>query len=140
MKYVDTNIFIYAIENHPVYGRACKKILLDIQNEELKACASVLVLVEIVNVLARINRELKKRKQKPLDLEANLEAVLALPFVWFELDFFTIRKATECNYNIAALDYFHLASMEINSIKEIISADKELNKVAFIKRTDPRDY
>lgn len=140
MKYVDTNIFIYAIENHPDYGKACKKILLDIQNEELKACASVLVLVEIVNVLAKINKELKKKKQKPLELEANIEAVLSLPFIWFELDFLTIRKSTEYNYNIATLGYFHLASMEINSIKEIISADKELDKVAFIKRTDPGDY
>ena len=43
MIYIDTNIFIYAIENHPKYGSACKKILLDIESEKVKAGASILV-------------------------------------------------------------------------------------------------
>src|SRR3989344_3050542 len=100
MKYIDTNIFIYAIENHPSYGKACKKILLDVQEGRLRAGASMLVLVEIIKVLAKINTELKRRKQKPLDLEANLDAILSLPVTWFDLDFLTIRKATEYPYNI----------------------------------------
>ena len=35
MIYIDTNIFVYAIENHPKYGQACKKILMDVMNKEM---------------------------------------------------------------------------------------------------------
>ena len=140
MKYIDTNIFIYAIENHPSYGKSCKKILLDVQEGKLKTGASMLVLVEIIKVLAKINTELKRRKQKPLDLEANLDAILSMPITWFNLDFLTIRKATEYPYNITVQDYFHLAAMELNSVKEVISADKDFDKALFIKRIDPSEY
>ena len=35
MKYLDTNIIVYAIENHPKFGKECKKILKEIQNSRL---------------------------------------------------------------------------------------------------------
>ena len=59
MKYIDSNIFIYAATNQEKYGRKCKQILLDIENEKIKACASILVLAEIVNSLFRINKQLR---------------------------------------------------------------------------------
>jgi hypothetical protein len=34
LKYLDTNIIAYAIENHPKYGERCKKILEDIESEK----------------------------------------------------------------------------------------------------------
>ncbi|MCM8803598.1 MAG: type II toxin-antitoxin system VapC family toxin [Candidatus Omnitrophica bacterium] len=140
MIYVDTNIFIYAIENHPKYGKACKNILLDIESEKIKASASVLVLVEIINVLTKINRILKQRKKKPLDIRKNIDAILSLPIIWFDLDFLIIKKASEYTYNVTGVDYMHIATMEINSITEIISADNEFDKIKFLKRIDPKEY
>ncbi len=140
MRYVDSNIFIYAITNNEKYGGFCKKILLDIEDEKLKACASVLILVEIFNSLSKINKELKKDSKKTLDIKQNIDAILSYQITWFELEFLTIKKAAEYLYNIASTDYFHLATMELNSIKEIISADIELDKVEFIKRIDPLEY
>lgn len=140
MIYVDTNIFIYAIENHPKYGKSCKKILLDIESEKVKASSSVLVLVEIISVLTKINRILKEQRKKPLDIRKNIDAVLSLPIIWFDLDFLTIKKASEYDYSVSGVDYVHIATMEINSVTEIVSADNELDKVKFIKRIEPRDY
>lgn len=140
MIYVDTNVFIYAIENHPKYGNSCKKILLDIESEKIKASASILVLVEIINVLTKINRILKEQKKKPLDINKNIDAILSLPITWFDLDFLIIKKASEYTYNVTGVDYIHIATMEINSATEIVSADDELDKIKFIKRIDPRDY
>jgi len=140
MIYVDTNIFVYAIENHPKYGEVCKKILLDIESEKIKASASVLVLVELINVLTKINRMLKIKDKKPLDIKNNIDAVLSFPITWFDLDFLIIKKAAEYTYNVTGVDYIHIATMEANSIGEIISADDELDKVKFIKRIDPKDY
>ena len=140
MIYVDTNIFIYAIENHPKYGKACKKVLLDIESEKVRASASVLVLVEIINVLTKINRILKTQDRKTLDIRKNIDAILSLPITWLDLGFIIIKKASEYDYNITGVDYVHIASMELNSITEIVSADDELDKVKFIKRIDPRNY
>ncbi len=139
MMYLDTNIIIYAIENHPKYGNACKKILLDIESSKLKVCSSILVLVEIINVLTKINKFLKK-EGKELNIKENIDAILSLPIVWLDLNFFIIKKAAEYDYNVSGVDYVHIASMELNSVKKIISADEEISRVDFIKRVEPLKY
>jgi len=136
MIYLDTNIIIYAIENDSKYGNVCKKILLDIESEKLKVCSSILILVETINVLTKINKISKKK----LDIKKNIDAILSLPIIWIDLNFFIIKKAAEYDYNISGVDYIHIASMELNSVIRILSADKELNKIDFIKRIDPLNY
>lgn len=137
MIYLDTNVIAYAITNDDKYGKACKKILDDIEKQRLKAACSVLVLIEIINVLQKINRKLAKNK---LDVKANIDAILSLPIVWFDISFFLIRKAAEYDYQINGADYIHLATMDINSIKTVISADSDIGKADFVKRQDPLDY
>ncbi len=117
-----------------------QKILFDIENDKLKVCASILVLVEILNSLSKIDKELKKANQKTLGIKQYINAILLYPITWYELEFIIIRKSTEYDFNIASTDYFHLATMELNSIKEIISADKELDKADKLKRIDPLHY
>ena len=140
MSYVDTNIFVYAIENHPRYGRSCKKILEDIESEKLKVFCSVLVLVELINVLKKLNSILSRQGKKELSIKDNIAAVLSLPITWIDLDFLTIETASAYTFDINGVDYIHIASMTVNSIGEILSADKDLDKVNIIKRTDPLRY
>lgn len=139
MLYLDTNIIIYAIENHLKYGNACKKILLDIESGKLKVCSSMLVLVEFINVLTKLNKILEKDKTK-LDIKKNIDAILSLPIVWFDLNFFIVKKASEYEYNVSGVDYIHIASMELNSVTKIISADEEFDKINFIQRVEPLKY
>lgn len=134
MDYLDTNIIIYAIENHPKYGSDCRKILQDIESERLKVCSSMLVLIETINVLTKINKILKKEGKEELDIKMNIDAILSLPITWFDINFLIIKKAAEYTYNISGVDYVHISTMELNSIKKIISLDEELDKVEFIKR------
>lgn len=140
MIYLDTNVIIYAIENHPRYGKKCKNILEDIESEKLKAGCSVLVLVEIINVLTRLNKALKEQKERSLDIRKNIDAVLSLPIIWLDINFAVIKKASEYNYNISGADYTHIAAMELNSIKKIISADADFDEADFIDRIDPLEY
>jgi len=140
MKYLDTNIIVYAVENHPVYGETCKEILSDIENGKIEVCSSILVLVEFLNVLMKINRVLKRKNEKTIDLTKNIDAVLSLPIVWYDLDFLLIRHASRYDFDVSGVDYIHVATMELNGIYEILSADNELDKVRFIKRTDPLSY
>lgn len=139
MIYLDTNIIIYAIENHPKYGDKCTDILRDIEFGKLKVHCSILVLVEVLNVLTKLNKLLSK-ENKQLDIRKNIEAILSLPITWLDLDFFIIKRAAEYNYAVSGVDYIHAASMEIHSLKQIISADSELDKIDFIKRIDPLKY
>jgi predicted nucleic acid-binding protein len=140
MKYLDTNILIYAIENHPKYGKACKRILSDVESGKIKVCASFLVLVEFLNVLVKINKVLKRRRERLLDLRKNVDAVLSLPIIWYDLNFFLIKHASEYDYDVSGVDYVHIATMELNMVHEVLSADKELDKIPFIKRINPLEY
>ena len=138
--YLDTNVIIYSIENHPKYGKACAKILSDIENENLHASSSMLVLIETINVIQKLNKILNGEGKKQLIIRDNIDAILSLPIKWLDINFPVIRRASEYDYKISGVDYIHIATMEINSIKKIISADDELDKVDSIKRIDPLDY
>ena len=136
MIYIDTNVFVYAIENHPKYGEACKKILVDIMNKKIGAACSVIVLAELLNVLVKM----RKLTGDKLDVRKSINAVLSLPITWFDLNFFVLEYAAGYTFKISGIDYVHVATMEIHSIKKNISADAELDKVDFIERIDPLDY
>ena len=139
MKYLDTNVIGYAVEQHPKYGSACTQILRDVQNGTLKACASRLVLVEFLGVLRKINGALSQQKKKPLDISINIDAILSLPIVWLDLDIAVIRRASTYQYTIPGADFVHLATMDVIGITEIISADADFDK-AHVKRQDPLRY
>ncbi len=140
MKYLDTNIIGYAIEDHEKYGSSCKKILNDVQCGKIKVCCSILVLVELINVIKKINKELKKKGRTELEMRANIDAVLSLPIQWVEMEMFIIKRAAEYNYNIAGADYIHIATMEVNGVYEILSADADFNVPQHLKRIDPLEY
>jgi uncharacterized protein len=140
MIYLDTNVIVYAITKDEKYGRCCAKILRDAHEGKLKACASIFVLIETMNVIRKINKMLKEKNAPLLDVEANVDALLSMPITWLDINFTLIRQAASYEYRIAPADYFHVATMDINRIKTIISADGELDTVDIIKRTDPLKY
>ena len=137
MKYLDTNVIIYAIENHPKYGKKCKDILKAVEDAELEVCASTLILAEVINVLCKLNRVLEERGKKKLNIKKNIDAILSLPIKWIEPDFAIIRRASEYEYKVSGIDYLHVASMELNLVNEMISADEELDKIELVKRINP---
>lgn len=139
MIYLDTNIIIYAIENHIKYGEKCKKILQLVQDNKLKVCCSILVLVEVINVLNKINKSLAKDGLK-LNIGENIDALLTLPITWHDLNFLILKHSAKYDFNISGADYSHIATMEINSVYEIITADSDFDKVPFVKRIDPFEF
>lgn len=140
MKYLDTNIIIYAIENDNKYGQKCKEILEAIQNQKLEVCCSILILVEVLNVLCKINKVLEKEDKKLLNIENNINAILSLPILWYDLDFLIIKHSSKYNFKVSGVDYIHIATIDLNCVSEIISADQELDKIPFLKRIDPLKF
>lgn len=140
MKYLDTNVIIYAIESHTKYGEKCKNVLKAIESAELEVSASTLILVEVINVLCKLNRILEEAGKEELNIRKNIDAILSMPIKWIELDFAIIRRASEYKFKVSGIDYVHIASMEFNLVDEVISADEELDKIDFIKRIDPLTF
>ena len=140
MIYLDTNVIVYAIENHPKYGNACRKVLLDVESNKLEVSSSIFILVELIGVLNKVNKILSNEKKATIKIEENINAVLSYPITWHDLNFTVIRKASEYKYKIRAADYIHIATIELNGINKIISADSDFDEVKFMERIDPLDY
>ena len=56
------------------------------------------------------------------------------------MDFLIVERASSYLFDINGVDYIHVASMETNSISEILSADADFDRVPTVKRIDPLDY
>jgi len=129
--YIDTNIWIYAMIAHPKYGEKCREILKKIEDKRLKAAISTQVLGEVAGVLYS--------KYKVKDTTSQLNAVLSYPIEIYIVYPDAIRVAAEYarEYGITPYDGIHIALAVEHNVRDIISADKELDKVELIKRIDP---
>jgi len=68
--------------------------------------------------------------------------VLSYPIEIYIIHPDVIRVAAEYarDYNIAPYDGIHVALAVEHNVRDIISADKELDKVELIRRVDPTEF
>ncbi len=116
--YIDTNILIYAILHHPVYGEICTKILRDIEHGYYEAHGSLMVAIELLGALSKIDPLLAR---KAVDLYLSTEHIL-------------IHEITEDVIHLASIinevvnmkyDSIHAAIMILNNISTVISNDED---------------
>jgi uncharacterized protein len=131
-SYVDSNVFFYAKIMDRVFGEPCSRILRDISSGNLQASTSALVPIEVANALRKYG--LAK------DVVEEIRAVFSLGLEIFTLDQTDALEAAEIYgaTGISPYDCLHAAVMKKNGLSEIISADKEFEKVPWMKRLDPR--
>lgn len=132
--YIDSNIFFYARILDTQYGESCTKIIEDITKAELKAAASTLVVLEIANAL---------RKYGLTDaVKDEIDAICSLGMVLGPVDDIIIRWAGDIfqKVRISPYDCVHAATMKKLGVTEILSADKDFDKISGIKRIDPKTY
>lgn len=130
--FIDSNVFFYAKMLDRKYGDACAKVLDKIVRGELEAVTSTLVVIELANALRKygLSDEVK-------DV---VNAVFSLDIGVFEVDSFDVRTAAGIfnEFRISPYDCVHAAVMRKARIVDIISADKDFDKIAWIKRLDPK--
>ena len=130
-KFIDSNIFFYAKIMDRKYGAACARILRWIDSGDIAAATSALAIIEVANAL---------RKYGLSDEVKNvIDAMLSLEISILQVDSTDVRRGVDI-FNISRIspyDCIHAAVMNKAGIKEIISADKEFDKVAAITRLDP---
>jgi len=130
--FIDSNVFFYAKMLDRKYGDACAKVLDKIVRGELEAVTSTLVVIELANALRKdgLSDEVK-------DV---VNAVFSLDIGVFEVDSLDVRTAAGIfnEFRTSPYDCVHAAVMRKARIVDIISADKDFDKIAWIKRLDPK--
>lgn len=113
--YIDTNIFVYAIIHHIVYGGLCAEILKDIDRRAYEACGSILVALELLGSLSKINPHIARRAT---------EDYLSLEITLLNINEDIIRLAAIINEVVnIRYDSIHASLMLLNDIPVIITND-----------------
>ncbi len=113
--YIDTNIYVYAILHHPVYGKPCAEILKDIARGIYEAYGSVLVAIELLGSLSRIDPVIARRA---------LENYLALDITLLDVDWEALRLAAIINEVVnVRYDAIHAALVLLSNIPVVITND-----------------
>jgi len=127
-RFVDANIFIYAVTAHQLFGKTAKKILERINNGE-PAVTSTIVLCEVAWVLEAMG---KQGSIKP-----TLEKIMSfknLKLVGFSEDDLLVGANTVGTEHLDFNDSVNLALMMRLGITEIYSNDqKHFGKLDFIE-------
>lgn len=131
--YIDTNIFNYSALAHPVYGRACKRIIDDVQNGKIDAYCGFLVAIELLGSLAEI--DIAKAA-------VAITAFFSLPIRLIQIDERIVHEATHIMLESGvSYDSIHAACMRRKGLDTIITEDIEhWGKIKNIKIVRPLDY
>lgn len=130
--YVDSNVFFYAKVGDRVFGESCAAVLRRIASKEIEAAASGLVPIEVANALRRYG--LAK------EVVGEVRAIFSLGIEVLPVEAADVRDAAEIfgEVGVSPYDCLHAATMRKNALSEIISADREFDRIGWLKRLDPR--
>ena len=127
-RFVDTNVFVYAMTGHPEFGDTARAILELIEKGE-NALTSTLVLCEVAWVLEAMGRQ--------ADIKPALEKILSyniLEIIGFDEDDLLVGAQNIARYNIDFNDGVNLAIMMKTGITEAYTNDtKHLGTIGFLK-------
>jgi predicted nucleic acid-binding protein len=131
--YVDTNIFDYSALAHPTYGKACKHIIDDIQNGQIKAYCGFLVPIELLGSLARIDAE---------KAGVAVAAFFSLPISMIQVDEEVLHDAAKIMLDSGvSYDSIHAACMRRKSLDTILTEDfTDWKKIKNTKIIRPLEY
>lgn len=131
--YIDTNIFVYSALAHPVYGKCCKRIIDDIQNEKIKAFCGFLVPIELLGAIAKID---------PAKVGIALDSFFSLPIKMIQINERLLQNAASIMFESdVTYDSIHAACMHIQSLDTIITEDvTDWKKIKSVKVIRPLEY
>ncbi len=126
---------MYAIIADQKYGKSCARILRKIQEGDIEAWASLLLLLEV-------SRALQKIGMKRTKILETIRAILSLPIRFVPIDEKILMKSLEFfkAYGISPYDCVHVATAAFAGIRFLVSADKGFDKINEVSRVDPLDF
>lgn len=126
-RFIDTNIFICSVTNHPRFGKIARKILTRLERGE-ECITSTIVLCEIAWVLEAMG---KQSYVKP-----TLEKILSyddLSVLTFDSDDLLVGSNNMITYGIDFNDAVNVSVMSKVGTNQVYSNDKKhLGKIKFL--------
>ena len=133
-KYLDSSVFIYPLLYRDQTAKFFENVLLDLAKGKFKGFTSTLTWDEVIHILRKKKgKEIAISEGKKFLRFPNLEFVNANSFV-----ISNAQKILEKN-NLSPRDAIHVSSALAKGINEIISGDKDFDKVKEIKRIGFKD-
>lgn len=153
--FIDTNIFLYAISNHPRYGAACNEFLDRVKTGEITGRISVIVLNELLHKLMlgeiaekeniklsqvirfiRNNREILKGL-KAYSIVEDVETNYKLSVTGVDRDDFDEARRLMKKELLLSNDAHHLAVMRREEIVNLATRDSDFATVEGIEIWEP---
>lgn len=125
---MDTNVFIYALSDHPEFGKTSRRILQRLQDGE-EAITSTLVLCEVAWVLEARGRQ--------GDIKAAFEKILSYASIRVspvDVDDLLVGATYMAQYGLDFNDAVNLAVLERTRVTKVYTNDrKHLGRVEHIE-------
>src|SRR3989344_1261660 len=127
--YIDSNVFIYAALNRGETGMKARSLLQKIKTSGLNFSTSALTFDE---VFWKVFRE--RSREDALNATKTLLLVSEIRFIPVDLQVLFLTQSLLQKYRLDPRDAIHLACARSKNIKNIISDDKDFDKIEGIKR------
>lgn len=121
---LDTNIFIFAFEQHPDYGKIVKTILDKVEEGELEAVASTITLTEILTKPFREGNDMLEKRYRLLFTHFPNLALVPVDISVAERGAYLRGK-----YGIKTPDALITATAIVSKAELFITNDKTLKKI-----------
>ena len=152
--YIDANIFLYPAFNHPDFGEGCRNFLEKIDQGRMKGYVSDFVLNEVFHkmMVAEVTKKFKMSAREAISyIRVNPEVISKLEAIWEEMklikesNIIILKNITvfpefiqiSRKYNLMAMDAFHVTAMKKSGITNIVTFDKDFERVDFIRVLKP---
>jgi hypothetical protein len=133
-SYVDINIFVYWLGNHPKFGETAYKWIKKIENSQRgKYVTSSLTLYETLVIMAGLTGKNLKDEAFTEEVIKSMTQIKGLIIEPLKPEDFTKAVDLMKEYNLDYEDSIHLAVALRTGVQEILSNDKDFD-VAPIKR------
>lgn len=131
-KLLDTNVILrYLLADHPSHSRKAKDFFHRLAKGEEEVIISPLTVMETVYFLEKFNHKKGEIAERILAI-VNLTAIDKKEKEQYR-EIFDLYK----NLNIDFVDAYHAVYCAKNNIKEIVSFDRDFDKVKMVRREEP---
>ncbi|GFO97018.1 hypothetical protein ig2599ANME_1217 [groundwater metagenome] len=153
--FIDTNIFLYDITDHPEFGVSTKNLLKNIELGIFQGKTSIIVLNELLHKLVigeiaekyglKLFQVISCIKQDPTilsnlksyELVNKIELIPNFEIISVSKEIFSLAKSYMVKYNLMTNDAIIVATCNINGISNISSNDGDFDRVDFLVRWYP---
>ena len=145
--FLDTNVLIYAIAEHPRFGPWCDVLLERIRQEDVTGYVSVIVLNELIHKLiigevaqktglkpGEVIQYLKRHREvlealEAYEILAEVETAYGLLILEATLETFATARQLMQAYRLLSNDALHLAVMQKAGVRDLATNDADFDSV-----------